>query len=302
MRVPIAFLLAGASLAACSTGGPAGKSSSSAGSTGRTVAGTTTGTASASTSSGGSGGAYSGQVTFHQAAAAHGGAGHGTYGTPSNSASALFVAGSLPPVACPGTELGGCCYQPNASGTIPAGPLPVSAGAIAVLDGAAGIGHFMPGASGYPTLNSMVTPALTWNAGDTLTVRNAPGATVDRFTGSIVAPAVFTGLSPALGGTTSLAVSLGQDFGLGWAVAPAAASTTQVTAMLTDYSVGSIGCTVDDSAAAVVFPKTLLAHFASGDPGTLSATRTAFGLAAADNASVVLEVSYTTANLVSFAP
>jgi hypothetical protein len=148
------------------------------------------------------------------------------------------------PPACGGTVVGSCCYQ--SSGTA---PTPVYAGTITVTDGTATLVTLTP-----PTYAGTAT---AWAPGASLKFTAAAG-TVDAFSGTVVAPALFAGVSPPL--TAAITVSLKSDFVLTWTPGKEACSEVNF-----GFSQGAgkpyIGCVVADAAGTVTVPASLLGMF-----------------------------------------
>jgi hypothetical protein len=152
-----------------------------------------------------------------------------------------------PPTGCSGTQVGSCCYGTTPSSTT----TPESAGNVTIDDGANTIATLTP--PGYAA-TSATTPAFTWTPGSTLKA-TAAGATVDGFTASVVAPALFAGVTPTL--TGGITVSRSADFVLSWT--PSKEACSEVSFGLSQgTSLPYIECVVDDSAGTVTVPKSLL--------------------------------------------
>ncbi len=177
---------------------------------------------------------------------------------------------------CAGTSSGACCFTPT-GGT---GEAPASAGAITFSDKGMTLSPLMPDSSGaYATVQSTGT-AFQWNDGDTVTV-TASGNSVAMFSGSVVTVPVTSGVS--LSSPTLSTVPLGQDLLMNWTASGVAGVKVGLT--LTGPA-GRIDCVVDDSARMLTLPKMLLAHYATGDQGTLQFADYRVAQTTASNADV----------------
>jgi hypothetical protein len=198
--------------------------------------------------------------------------------------------------ACPGTMMGGCCFEPALSSDAGApdggatadggGAAPPNAGIIAVTDGAATIATLMPssaadsGGYGVPASVSM------WSAGDTLTVM-APGSTVHPFSGSVKAVSALAGVSPDL--SQPLTIGRSTDLVITWTVDAKTTGAT-VAFAVADVVGNAIACQVPDSAGAATMPAALLGMTSPGS-AVVSLTRTLSAVATDDNAAVSIQSS-----------
>ncbi|MHB1845450.1 MAG: hypothetical protein ACYCWW_11520 [Deltaproteobacteria bacterium] len=220
----------------------------------------------------------------------------------SNGVLANFTTPTFAPAAgsCPGTMQDGCCVYAQPQIDIPAGgvePVTVSAGTLTIVDGSQPIGSFEFASFGYVPLSSAVSPTLFWKSGDGLGVA-ASGGVVTPFSGSVVAPPPFEGVSPALSPSGQLLILLASDLTVTWSPPPLASG--EVTAELFDVAGFYVDCAAQDSAGSLTFPASTFGGIASGDTGTLTLTRTATAAVAASNATVTLTAEATAVGNVSF--
>jgi hypothetical protein len=284
--------LSGLSIAGCSSSG----SSTSGGTTGSSTSGGTTGTGTTGGTSGGSSGGTSGTTT----GSSTGGEPYTGFvifseqvigGTKDYNGSAGFYT-TFSFAGCPGgTEQGGCCYE-SAAAAADAGagapPDDVNAGTLTLQDGTTTLATlpFMTG-MGYTSVNSVTTSALTWTAGAMLGV-NATGdaSGVASFSGTVVAPARLSGVSPAVMTLTSIA--RGSDFVLSWT---AAGSSTVLFILLAANGTspdGLIRCTASSGDGSLTVPAALLGNFQSGDHALVLLTVENNTIITASNATVGL--------------
>ena len=196
---------------------------------------------------------------------------------------------------CVGTASGSCCYAPPTGG---GGTAPVGAGTLTFFDGTTTLGTIaFDATNGYGTLGS-----ATWNGGDALSVK-APGDTVHAFQAATTAPADFAGLTPDLT-TGAVTVSVSQSWTLSWtAGSPGAQSLlVLITPAASQTGEGSITCSPNDSDGTVTVDASLLANFQSGNTGQISIERINAGDGAADNGSIVYQVSAGVTANVTFGP
>lgn len=189
--------------------------------------------------------------------------------------------------------MGSCCYETasNGSSTLE------SAGTLTVDDGKTTIATLT--APPYVATNGTVT-SLTWTAGSTLKV-SASGATVDAFDLSVVAPALLTGVSPAL--TAAIKVSKSAKLVVTWT--PGTEACSKVTFGLTQTSTSTalphIGCVVDDSAGTLTVPEELIAKF-TATTGSATLERVESAGVNVTNANVKLVVADTELTTVTYTP
>jgi hypothetical protein len=164
-----------------------------------------------------------------------------------------FYSGIVHSDACNGMMVGACCYQTPASV-----PGYTTAGTLTVSDGSTMLATIpAPSTAGPYISGSELSASVTWAPGDTLKL-DGSGGTVDAFTLSVVAPALLTGVSPAL--TAALTVPTSADFVVTWT--PSSQSCAQVLFGLSQGTgMPEIGCTVDDSAGTLSVPASLLGMF-----------------------------------------
>jgi hypothetical protein len=146
-----------------------------------------------------------------------------------------------------GTVSGNCCY-----GAISSTPS-VGAGVISFHDGATSIGAMDSGSF----VESISTPSFKWNVGDTLSVSASGDASgVAPFSGSVVAPPVLSGMSPAFdGGSNRINVSTATDFTVNFTAGSGGAN------VWIDANTNSnfVNCTAPSSAGKITIPHALLA-------------------------------------------
>ena len=204
---------------------------------------------------------------------------------------------------CPGTQAGACCAYSQPQLDLSRGgtePITVSAGTIAVVDGAQTVGSFGFQGIGYTPLSSASSsgvPQLFWNPGDTLLI-SADGGAVDAFSSSIVAPPAFTDVSPALSIASQIAVRLSQDFTVTWT--PQKAVTASVTLQLFDPTGFYVDCTAADSAGTITVPTAAMGSILSGDNGYVTLSRLVSQQVSSPNATITLTAEATEPGLATF--
>lgn len=265
-----------------SSGGSSGGGSSSGGSSGASSG------ASSGSSSGGGSTNYIGEIRAIMASAA---------GTSSWSGAAAFAAtpdaggGST----CNGTQSGNCCYTPP--GTSPGNTLAyVSAGDIVVKDGSTTIATMSPttqsGVMNVYAASNQQDATYQWTGGDTLSFA-AAGATVNAFSGTVVAPGLMQNINPAFSISTSTMVSATSDFTVTWTpgATSGAASSIYVNALMGMTPDGAISCNGMDSAGSITVPQALLANLTSGDALQIVLTRLVTSVVTTGNVKVLIGVS-----------
>jgi len=215
---------------------------------------------------------------------------------------ASFTTPQFAPSGCPGTQTGACCAysQPQIDLSEGGGgvePITVSAGTIAVDDGPQALGSFGFQGIGYTPLSSAETSSLFWNPGDSLQVL-ADGGLVDPFSGSIVAPPAFAGVSPDLTLTGQIVVRLAQDLTVTWI--PPVGATASVTLELFDPTGFYVDCTASDAAGTVTVPSAAMGSIVAGDNGYVTLVRSASEQVQAANASIALTAEATDPGLATF--
>ncbi len=221
-----------------------------------------------------------------------------TYGVTANFTEPQFALSG-----CPGTQTGACCAysQPQIDLTLGSRsgtePIAVSAGLIAVADGTQLLGSFGFQGIGYTPMSSAESSSLTWNPGDALVV-SADGGLVAAFSGAIVAPPAFAGVSPDLTITGQIVVRLAQDLTVTWT--PPAGSTASVTLQLFDPTGFYVDCAAPDSAGTITVPAAAMGSIIAGDSGYVTLSRTVSQQVAAANASVTLTAEATEPGLATF--
>jgi hypothetical protein len=187
------------------------------------------------------------------------------------------AAGGLDPeLTCPpGSTTGGaCCYIPKSAADAGA-PAPVSAGTIDIfVDTAPLTPSIAFGPTGYDPTTAQ---ASLWMSGNGLRA-TAAGATVQAFSGTIVAPDAPANATPW--GTTVTA-GVGSDWTMTWTAEMNGQPI--VGSMIT--SGGTVQCVVKDTGT-LTFPATLMGHFTTPGMGTLELSRAAFSSVSAPNAYV----------------
>jgi len=145
-------------------------------------------------------------------------------------------------------------------------PTYVSAGDIVVSDKGATLAtlSFSATTGAYTGASSAQTASLMWAGGDTISMSGA-GATVPAFTGSIVAPANFAGLAPALS-TTATAVTRSAGWTLSWTPDTQSGEIVVLDLFPTGATAShpNIGCQVQDSTGTMNIASSLLASFPTG--------------------------------------
>ena len=195
--------------------------------------------------------------------------------------------------ACPGTQMGACCYSPPPSADA-GGPqlMLASAGVLTAKDQSTVMSMINPNANLLYADISNSNAMLHWNAGDMLSF-SASGAAVHPFTVQVDAPDDIGGTMPTLG-MTAITVNTQKDYLFYWS--PGSAAGAKIAFELGDNtppSVGTIDCNANDSDAMVTVPQALLANFKPADMGTVSISRFVAGTASADNAAITLTASTT---------
>ncbi|MHB1843855.1 MAG: hypothetical protein ACYCWW_03340 [Deltaproteobacteria bacterium] len=308
---------------ASTSGGTTGSAKATGGSTGAagTTGGSSGGTTGGGTTTGGSTGGATGAgptlglLYFAKVTAPQPG------GSPqvAYSASAYFGP-AVPPSSfnCSGGQLAGdCCYLSGISGIDGGVPTSgsLSAGDIAVSDGPTALGTLTYGAGSgtYTPLFSCgfgaqqgCDQSLSWSGGDQLAVA-APGSTVEAFQATVAAAPDFQNVSPSFS-NPPVTIPLGADFTVSW-TAPSTSAGAQVSLLLTaevcalppnNTADGVILCQVPDATGSVTVPQTLLAHFHSGDFGSVSVARNLQRQLQTPNAIVTDESSATLATIASY--
>jgi hypothetical protein len=194
--------------------------------------------------------------------------------------------------SCSGTTYGSCCYVP--AGSITGSSTTVSAGGITIKDGTATIATLTPTGTTYSTVTNPTTTALTWMPGDSISVA-AAGDTVDAFSGSVTAAALFADVNPTLSYITPTHVPRNADFQPTWTTS----SGTNITLSLSTISHGTITCSAADTGTIDV-PTAALENFSANDTGTLSIERASSASAADTNATVTLSSSTSAGGSVLF--
>jgi hypothetical protein len=134
--------------------------------------------------------------------------------------------------------------------------------------------------------------AFKWVGGDTLSF-TAAGATVNAFSGSVVAPGLMQNINPALSTMTPTMVPSSADFTVTWAPdgTSSTASSIFVGALKNMAPDGSIYCNGMDSAGSITVPQALLANMSSGDALQIVLTRLMSNTVMMGNANVIIAVS-----------
>ena len=162
---------------------------------------------------------------------------------------------------CSGGELqGNCCFLPAAvalANLMNEPPTNVSAGTITLRDGSSTLASipFAPGNIFYDV------HSISWNPGDTLGVTaNGDAGGVDAFSGTIVAPAGFEGLSPDI--IVPFELSRTSSFDLTWTPTSMGTVTFKIG---DDAAPGEIFCTAPGSSGSLIVPAAFLGNFPAGD-------------------------------------
>jgi hypothetical protein len=223
----------------------------------------------------------------------------------STAVTASFTEPQFAQAGCAGTQMGNCCVYGQPQIDIAAGgvePITLSAGTLAVDDGDTFLASFGFQGVGYYPLSSAETPALAWNPGDVLSV-DADGGIVDPFSGEVIAPPAFAGVSPALTLTGQIVIPLTQDFTASWTPAADGGESDggyQVMLSLFDPSGFYVDCTVPDGAGTVTAPAATLTSFIPGDNGYVTLTRSSSLQRSAANATITLTAEATAPGLAHF--
>jgi hypothetical protein len=199
----------------------------------------------------------------------------------------LATAAASQPYCQGGTVSGSCCYEPPVTSLGDGGiPTLYAAGDISVTASGAPIGT-VSFSSGHYALSSSPS-TFSWKPGDLLGV-SAAGSTVDRFSASVQAPGLISGLSPALSLTSPIAITLASGWTVAWTKDTASGETMIVTVTPAGGPPrGEISCSVPDSAGTVSVPANLLANFAGASAARVIAVRYAGTSAADANATVAV--------------
>lgn len=183
----------------------------------------------------------------------------GPFSSTSFSANAIFrgnFGAAVPVTGCPGTQVGSCCFVPRGGSSCPF-PGTVSAGNITLSKGGTQIAQ-LTFANGYDD-DTSTTPALTWQPGDTLAVSAAGSAgAVAAFSGSVVAPAPLTGVTPAV--TGNVTIPKASDFVIHWTPG---SGTATVQLFLEDVGLNGIACNVPVTAGSLTVSSSLIANLGS---------------------------------------
>ena len=196
------------------------------------------------------------------------------------------VAGFSPtstPAACPSENArGNCCYFAVDAGAI-SEPYSgdISAGTLALEDGNVALASMPFQGSGYTPVGGISAPtSFSWSPGDTLgVIAGGDLSGVASFSGTIVAPAPLSGVSPAFSTLSSLSRAV--DFDLSWTATNSGTVTLVIfaAAPLSGSPDGEIVCSGSSASGTLAVPAALLGKFPSGDTAHLELT-------AANNASV----------------
>jgi hypothetical protein len=159
--------------------------------------------------------------------------------------------GAVQTSGCPGTQVGSCCFVPAGGPSCPF-PDESNAGTITIARNGTQIAQLTFDKSYDADTSS--TPGLTWQPGDTLSVTAAGSAGgVGAFSGSVVAPAPLSGITPALSGT--VAIQKAQDFVIHWTPG---SGTATAQLFLSDVRLNGISCTVPVTAGSITVASSLL--------------------------------------------
>ncbi len=203
-----------------------------------------------------------------------------------------------------GTTVGSCCYTPqhpaDDAGAAPAVDsdagawTPISAGAVALTRGTSPMGALAVDATDrYPSLVSKTAAALSWSAGDTLSVAALGTAHgIHKFSGSVKAVAVFAGVTPPV--DRHLPPLTGGDLVVSWIPDHLPGEAVYLT--INDpsgHTQAYLSCAVADSVGSVTAPHALLAHFTPGDRAFVQLRRVLESTVVVDNATIAIESAST---------